>query len=83
MLLYCRYRKIRINIRLFKAEEKCEVINTDLILPFVSECEPQMKDHVSEQDVQASKDTVHDSCQRNLQERLDKHRTSLSGTLFY
>jgi len=55
----------------------------DSILPFVPECEPQVKDHGSEQDVQASKDAVHDSCQRNLQERLDKHRTSLSGMLFY
>lgn len=35
-----------------------------------------MKDHGTEQDTQTSKD---DSCQRNLPERLDKHRTSLPG----
>ncbi|XP_036150744.1 RNA polymerase II degradation factor 1-like [Monomorium pharaonis] len=42
-----------------------------------AECESQAKDRGNEQDTQSSKDTVHDSKQRNLQDK--QHRTSLPG----
>lgn len=50
------------------------------LVSYVSECELQAKDRGNEQDMQGSTNTMHDSSQRNLQEKLDKqHRASLPG----
>lgn len=58
--------------------------NTSAIFFYVLECDSQAKDHGNKQDTQDSKDTMHEDCQRNLQEKLDKQqRASLPGIFFF